>query len=89
TRIPFRIARRTFAQGRTYALPFIDKETSSAVGMQVDMLLGWDVFTEMRRFTIDAPARKIIIDWRPPRDSASPPAKPPKQPQNPPTINPD
>ncbi len=89
TRIPFRIARRTFAQGRTYALPFIDKETSSAVGMQVDMLLGWDVFTEMRRFTIDAPARKIIIDWRPPRDPPPPPAKPPKQPQNPPTINPD
>ncbi len=77
TRIPFRIARRTFAQGRTYALPFIDKETSSGVGMQVDMLLGWDVFKEMRQFTIDAPARKIIIDWRPPRKPTAPPAKPP------------
>ncbi len=89
TRIPFRIARRTFAQGRTYALPFIDKETSSGVGMQVDMLLGWDVFKEMRRFTIDAPARKIIIDWRPPRKLPPPPGKPPKQPKNPPTTNPD
>jgi tetratricopeptide (TPR) repeat protein len=77
TRIPFRIARRTFEQGRTYALPFIDKETSSGVGMQVDMLLGWDVFKEMRRFTIDAPARKIIIDWRPPRNPPPAPAKPP------------
>ncbi len=75
TRIPFRIARRTFAQGQTYALPFIDKETSSGVGMQVDMLLGWDVFKEMRRFTIDAPARKIIIDWRPPRNPPPPPAE--------------
>jgi hypothetical protein len=89
TRIPFRIARRTFAQGRTYALPFIDKETSSGVGMQVDMLLGWDVFKEMRRFTIDAPARKIIIDWRPPRNPPPPPARPPKQPQNQPATNPE
>ncbi len=87
TRIPFRIARRTFAQGQTYALPFIDKETSSGVGMQVDMLLGWDVFKDMRRFTIDAPARKITIDWRLPRNP--PPAKAPTQPQNPPTTNPD
>lgn len=87
TRIPFRIARRTFAQGRTYALPFIDKETSSGVGMQVDMLLGWDVFRQMRRFTLDAPARKIIIDWRPPRNP--PPAKTPKKPPSLPTPNPD
>ncbi len=92
TRIPFRIARRTFAQGRTYALPFIDKETSSGVGMQVDMLLGWDVFKEMRQFTIDAPARKIIIDWRPPRNPPPPKAKvrtkPPQQPQEQPAPNP-
>ena len=81
TRIPFRIARRTFAQARTYALPFIDKETSSGVGMQVDMLLGWDVFKDMRRFTIDAPARKITIDWRPPCD---PPPAPPKARATPP-----
>ncbi len=85
TRIPFRIARRTFAQGRTYALPFIDKETSSGVGMQVDMLLGWDVFKEMRRFTLDAPARTIIIDWRPPRDPPPPPAKPHNPPESKPS----
>ncbi len=82
TRIPFRIGRRTFAQAHTISLPFIDNQTSSAIGMQVDLLLGWDVFKQMRRFTLDAPARKIIIDWLPPRKPGPPPTKARKKPQN-------
>ena len=50
-RIPFRIGRRTFAHAQTIALPFIENQTSSAVGTQIDMILGWDVFKQMRRFT--------------------------------------
>jgi len=75
TRIPFRLGRRAFAQSQSIALPFIEKETSSALGTQVGMILGWNVFKEMRLFTIDAPARKIIIDWRPPRKPGLPPSK--------------
>ena len=75
TRIPFRIGRRTFAQAQTIALPFIEHQTSSALGVQIDMLLGWDVFKEMRRFTVDTPARKITIDWLPPRKRGPPPAE--------------
>ncbi len=61
--IPFRLGRRAFAQARAVGLPFIGGATSSDLGLQIDVILGWNVFRQMRRLTVQARTNDVIIDW--------------------------
>ena len=60
----FQIGQRTFRRKQAVALPFIGSDTSRLVGVQVDMVLGWDIFKEMSAFAIDVPAHQIVIEWK-------------------------
>lgn len=62
--VSFQIGKQTFRRKQAVALPFIGSDTSRLLGVQIDMVLGWDIFKEMSTFAIDVPANQIVIEWK-------------------------
>ncbi len=58
--LPFSIAQRRIEQPGSIGLPFITEETSHLMGVRVDAVLGWDVFSNVRRLSLDVGSSSIV-----------------------------
>jgi tetratricopeptide (TPR) repeat protein len=68
-----KIGRRTIKSPGAIALEFVGGQTSSQVGTQLGVILGWDLFKHVRKLGVDSQANQLIIDWLPPRRGNSTP----------------
>ncbi|MCG3137402.1 MAG: hypothetical protein HJJLKODD_01246 [Phycisphaerae bacterium] len=72
--LSFKLGRREFTSDPAVALPFIGGLTSSEIGTQIDLVLGWNALAQMAVLVIDQPAGEVLIKWQ---QDKSPPTSAP------------